>query len=134
MGVFIYDKEFAKLVNSMNPNSTSSDSLTSIYESLGTIDSTISCDRKTLEQITLNNNISAEKSTEQCLYPANNKKQDNLNYFVLTPNAIVGVQYTSDPNKENDKFLTEFEGALKTLSVKESLPINKETIQQFLSG
>jgi hypothetical protein len=28
----------------------------------------------------------------------------------------------------------EFDGALKTLSVKESLPINNETIQQFLSG
>ena len=135
MGILIYDKEFAKLINSMNPNSTTSaDSLTSIYENLAASDSTISCDRKTLEQITLNNNMTAEKSTEQCLYPANNKKQDNLNYLVLTPNAIVGIQYTSDPNKENDKFLSEFEQALKTLSIKESLPINNQTIQQFLSG
>ena len=135
MGVFIYDKELAKLINSMNPNSTrSADSLTSIYESLAASDSTISCDRITLEQITLNNNMTAEKSTEQCLYPANNKKQDNLNYFVLTPNAIVGIQYTSDPNKENGEFLPEFEQALKTLSIKESLPINNQTIQKFLSS
>jgi hypothetical protein len=73
-------------------------------------------------------------SSEQCSYTDNNKKQDNLNYFVLTPNAIIGIQYTSDPNKENAQFLTEFEEALKTLSVKETLPINNQTIQQFLSS
>jgi hypothetical protein len=52
----------------------------------------------------------------------------------LTPNAIVGIQYSSDQNKENDKFLPEFEEALKSLSVEESLPINNQTMQQFLKG
>lgn len=135
MGVFIYDKEFARLINSMDQNYTmASDSLTSLYERLVASDPNISCDRTTLDQVTLNNNISAEMSSEQCSYTDSNKKQDNLNYFVLTPNAIVGIQYTSDPNKESDQFLTEFEEALKTLSVKHTLPINNQTIQQFLNG
>jgi tetratricopeptide (TPR) repeat protein len=135
MGIFIYDKEFARLMNSLQQNSTVPvDSLTSIYEGLAASDPTISCDRTSLDQVALHNNMSAELSTEECLYNDSNKKQDNLNYFVLTPNAIVGIQYTSDPNKENDIFLSEFEQALKTLSVKESLPIDNQTIQQFLSG
>jgi hypothetical protein len=135
MGIFIYDKEFARLVNSLDQNNTTAaDSLTSIYERLVASDPNISCDRTALDQVTLNNNTSAELSTEQCSYTDSNKKQDNLNYFVLTPNAMVGIQYTSDSNKENAQFLTEFEEALKTLSVKESLPINNQTIQQFLSG
>ena len=135
MGVFIYDKEFARLMNSLDQNNTKApDSLTSVYERLVASDPTISCDRTSLDQITLNNNISAEISTEQCSYLDSNKKQGNLNYFVLTPNAIVGIQYTSDPNSENDKFLTEFDEALKTLSVQESLPIDNQTIQQFMSG
>lgn len=135
MGVFIYDKEFARLTTSLDPNNTSPvDSLTSLYERLFASDPTISCDRTTLDQITLQNNISAEMSTEQCSYTDSNKMQDNLNYFVLTPNAIVGIHYTSDPNKENDKFLSEFEESLKTLSVEETLPINNHTIQQFLNS
>jgi hypothetical protein len=52
----------------------------------------------------------------------------------LTPDAIVGIQYTSDKNNEDDRFLPEFEESLKTLSVEESLPINNQTIQQFLNG
>jgi hypothetical protein len=87
-----------------------------------------------LEYITLKNNISAERSTEQCTYTASNKNQNNLNYFVLTPNSIVHIQYASDMNKQDDKFLPEFEEALKTLSVMETIPINNETIQQFLSS
>jgi hypothetical protein len=59
---------------------------------------------------------------------------NNLNYFVLTPDAIVGIQYTSDKNNKDDKFLPEFEESLKTLLVEESLPINNQTIQQFLTG
>jgi len=135
MGVFIYDKEFARLVNSIDPNNTkSTDSLTSIYEQLAASDPATNCERETLEYVTLNNNISAEMSTEQCSYTDGNKKENNLNYFVLTPNAIVGVQYASDVDKENEKFRAEFDEALKTLSVKETLPINNQTIQQFLTG
>jgi tetratricopeptide (TPR) repeat protein len=135
MGVFIYDKEFARLVNSIDPNNTKSDdSLTSIYEQLAASDPIVKCERETLEYITLNNNISAEMSTEQCSYTDSNKKENNLNYFVLTPNAIIGVQYASDADKENEKFRAEFDEALRTLSVEESLPINNQTIQQFLSG
>lgn len=135
MGVFIYDKEFARLVNSIDPNNTKiADSLTSIYEQLAASDPAINCERETLEYITLNNNISAEMSTEQCSYTDGNKNEKNLNYFVLTPNAIVGVQYASDADKENEKFRAEFDEALKTLSVEESLPINNQTIQQFLTG
>lgn len=134
MGVFIYDKEFARLVNSIDPNNTkSSDSLTSIYEQLAASDPVVNCERESLEYITLNNNISAEMSTEQCSYTDGNKKENNLNYFVLTPNAIVGVQYASDADKENENFRAEFDEALKTLSVEETLPINNQTIQQFLS-
>lgn len=60
-----------------------SDSLTSIYERLVASDPAISCDRTTLDQVTLNDNISAEMSSEQCSYTDNNKKQDNLNYFII---------------------------------------------------
>lgn len=134
MGVFIYDKEFTRLMKSLDTNNTiPADSLTSSYELFGTSDPTISCERKTLEYITLKNNISAERSTEQCTYTASNKNQNNLNYFVLAPNAIVHIQYAYDTNKQDDKFLPEFEEALKSLSVKETLPINNQTIQQFLS-
>lgn len=135
MVLFIYDKEFVRFVSSIDPNNTkSTDSLTSIYEQLAASDPSTNCERETLEYVTLNNNISAEMSTEQCSYTDGNKKDNNLNYFVLTPNAIVGVQYASDVDKENEKFRAEFDEALKTLSVKETLPINNQTIQQFLTG
>ena len=78
--------------------------------------------------------MSAEVSSEQCSYTKSDVIDNNLNYFVLTPDAIVGIQYTSDKNKEDDKFLPEFEEALKSLSVEESLPINNQTIPQFLNG
>ncbi len=135
MGVFIYDKEFARLMNSIDPNNTKlTDSLTTVYERLvDASDPTISCARQSLNQITLINNISAEVSREQCSYTNSDAIDNNLNYFVLTPDAIVGIQYTSDKNSEDDKFLPEFEESLKTLAVKESLPINNQTIQQFLS-
>lgn len=134
MGIFIFDKEFARLMNSIDPNNTiATDSLTSIYELLGS-DPSINCKRESLNQITLSNNISAETSTEKCSYIDSGKIQYNFNYFVLTPEAIIDIQYTSDKNNENDKFLTEFEDSLKTLLVEESLPINNQTIQQFLSG
>lgn len=136
MGVFIYDKEFARLMNSVDPNNTkSTDSLTTMYERLvDASDPTISCTRQSLNQITLTNNMSAEVSSEQCSYTNSDVIDNNLNYFVLTPDAIVGIQYTSDKNKEDDKFLPEFEEALKSLSVEESLPINNQTIPQFLNG
>jgi hypothetical protein len=136
MGVFIYDKEFARLMNSVEPNNTkSTDSLTTMYERLvDASDPTISCTRQSLNQITLTNNISAEVSSEQCSYSNSDVIDNNLNYFVLTPDAIVGIQYTSDKNKEDDKFLPEFEEALKSLSVEESLSINNQTIPQFLNG
>ncbi len=135
MSVIINDKEFVQLMNSLQPNSTISlDSLTSIYERLASFDSTISCDRKTLNHVTLHNNISAEMSTEQCLFTASNQKQDGLNYLILTPNAMIGIHYLSNLNKENDRFLPEFEEALKSLVIEESLPINNQTIKQFLNG
>jgi hypothetical protein len=70
MGVFIYDKEFARLMNSVDPNNTkSTDSLTMMYERLvDASDPTISCTRQSLNPITLNNNISAEVSSEKCSY------------------------------------------------------------------
>jgi hypothetical protein len=135
MNVIVYDKKLVQLMNSLQPNSTISlDSLTSIYEHLPSSDSTISCDRKTLNHVTLHNNISAEMSTEKCLFTASNKKQDGLNYLILTPNAMIGIHYLSDLNKENDRFLPEFEEALKSLVIEESLPINNQTIKQFLNG
>lgn len=135
MSVIVYDKKFVQLMNSLQPNSTISlDSLTSIYEHFTSFGSTSSCDRKSLNHITLHNNISAEMSTEQCLFTASNKKQDGLNYFILTPNAMIGIHYLSDLNKENDRFLPEFEKALKSLAIEESLPINNQTIKQFLNG
>ena len=135
MSVIVYDKEFVQLMNSLQPNITISlDSLTSIYERLASFDSTISCDRKTLNHVTLHNNISAEMSTEQCLFTASNQKQDGLNYLILTPNAMIGIHYLSDLNKENDRFLPEFEEALKSLAIEKSLPINNQTIKQFLNG
>lgn len=76
--------------------------------------------------------MSAEVSTEECLLAPSNKYTKNLNYFVLTPNAIVGIHYSSDPNIENDKFLSKFEESLGSLSVEESLPISNQTLQQFL--
>ena len=52
MEIAIYDKEFVQLMNSLQPNITISlDSLTSIYERLASFDSTISCDRKTLNHL-----------------------------------------------------------------------------------
>jgi hypothetical protein len=138
MNVIVYDKKLVQLMNSLQPNSTISldslDSLTSIYEHLASSDSTISCDRKTLNHVTLHNNISAEMSTEECLFTASNKKQDGLNYLILTPNAMIGIHYLSDLNKENDRFLPEFEESLNSLVIEESLPINNQTIKQFLNG
>ena len=137
MAVYIYDKQFAKLTNSFNPNGTIPiDSQTSLYERHIFSEPTNSnCFRKSLDQITLHNNIPAERATDQCFLGLDgNKKQDNIHYFVLTPNAVVYIRYTYDPDKGNDKFLQEFEEALKTLSIKETLPINNQTIQQFLRG
>src|SRR6185436_11462570 len=56
-----------------------------------------------------------------------------LNYLVLTPNAIIGMHYSSDSNIENDKFVSQFEESVKSLSIEESLPINNQTIQKFVS-
>ncbi|HEY9492240.1 MAG TPA: tetratricopeptide repeat protein, partial [Nitrososphaeraceae archaeon] len=135
MGILIHDKEFARFVNSFNPNSTiPEDSLTSIFERLMLAsDPTTVCDRKTLERITINDNISAEKSTQQCLLTDSNLKRDNLNYFILTPNAIVGIIFSSDSNNQNEKYLREFEESLKSLSINESLPINNQSIHHFLN-
>ena len=133
MEIAIYDKELMQLITSLNPNITMSvDSLTSLYEQLVASDPTFSCDRKTLNQTVLNNNISAEVSTEECLLAPSNKYIKNLNYLVLTPNAIVGIHYSTDSNIENDKYLSKFEESLKSLSVEGSLPINNQNIQQFL--
>ena len=135
MSIFIYDKELVGFMNSVNPDSTESvDSLTSLYERLvEASNSTITCDRINSNQTILNNNISAEILTEKCLFTDRNKYQDNLNYFILTPRALVGIQYSFDSNNENDRYRVEFEESLKTLSVKESLPINNQTIEQFVS-
>jgi len=135
MGILIHDKEFARLVNSFNPNSTiPEDSLTSIFERLMLAsDPTTVCDRKTLERITINDNISAEKSTQQCLLTDSDLKRDNLNYFILTPNAVVGIIFSSDPNNQNEKHLQEFEESLKTFTIRKPLPINNQTIEQFLN-
>ena len=43
------------------------------------------------------------------------------------------MHYSSDSNIENDKFLSKFEESVRSLSVEESLPINNQTIQKFLS-
>ena len=137
MAIYIYDKQFARHANSFSPNSTIPiDSQTSLYERRSFSESTNSgCFRKSLDQITLHNNILAEKATDQCFLGLDgNKKQDNIHYFVLTPNAVVYIRYTYDPDKVNDISLQEFEESLKTLSVEESLPINNQTIQQFLSS
>lgn len=137
MAIHIYDKQFASHMNSFNSNSTIPiDSQTSLYERHFFSEPTsISCFRKTLDQITLNNNISAEKASDECFLGLDgNKKQENIHYFVLTPNAVVYIRYTYDPEKENDKFLREFEESLKSLSIKNSLPINNQTIQQFMTG
>jgi tetratricopeptide (TPR) repeat protein len=134
MGILIHDKEVARLVTIFNPNSTIPvDSLTSIFERLMLAsDSSTICERKTLEIITINNNINAEKSTQECSLTDSDVKHNNLNYFVLTPESIVGIIFSSDSSNLDKKDLRDFEDAVKTLSVKESLPINNETIQQFL--
>ena len=74
MEIAIYDKDLMRLVTSVNPNQTVSvDPLTSIYEQVVASDPTLRCERKTLNQTVLNNNISAEVSTEECLLvPATN--------------------------------------------------------------
>jgi tetratricopeptide (TPR) repeat protein len=134
MEIAIYDKDLMRLVTSVNPNITMSvDSLTSLYEQLVASDPTLSCDRKTLNQTVLNNNISAEVSTDECLLVPSNKHTKGLNYLVLTPNAIIGMHYSSDSNIENDKFVSQFEESVKSLSIEESLPINNQTIQKFVS-
>ena len=134
MGVFIHDKEVARLANTLSPDSKiSEDSLTSIFERLMlTSDSTTVCERKTLDIITINNNINAEKSTQECLLTDSNSKRNNLNYFILTPDAIVGIIFSSESANHDEKHLRDFEESLKTLSVKEWLPINNQTIHQFL--
>jgi hypothetical protein len=137
MAIYIYDKQFAKHTDSFSSNNTIPiNSQTSLYELHSFSGSTNSgCFRKSLEQITLHNNIPAEKATDQCFLGLDgNKKQDNIHYFVLTPNAIVYIRYTYDPDKVNDMSLPEFEESLKSLSIEESLPINNQTIHQFLSG
>jgi tetratricopeptide (TPR) repeat protein len=134
MEIAIYDKDLMRLVTSVNPNQTAFvDSLTSLYEQLVASDPTLSCDRKTLNQTVLNNNISAEVSTEECLLVPSNKHTKGLNYLVLTPNAIIGMHYSSDSNIDNDKFVSQFEESVKSLSIEESLPINNQTIQKFVS-
>ena len=137
MAIYIYGKQFAREANSFSSNSTMPiNSQTSLYERHTFSESANSgCFRKSLDQITLKSNISAEKVTDQCFLGLDgNRKQDNIHYFVLTPSAVVYIRYTYDPDKENDKSLQEFEESLKSLSVEESLPINNQTIQQFLNG
>ena len=112
MAIYIYDKQFARHANSFSPNSTIPiDSQASLYERHTFSESTNSgCFRKSLDQITLNNNISAEKATDQCFLGLDgNRKQDNIHYFILTPNAVVQIRYTYDPDKVNDISLQEFE-------------------------
>ena len=135
MGILIYDKEFVRLADLFNPNSTMpEDSLTSIFENLTLAsDPTTVCERNALERITINDNINAEKSTQQCLFTNSELKRDNLNYFILTPNAIVGIIFSSDSNNQNEKYLREFEESLKSLSINESLPINNQSIHHFLN-
>jgi hypothetical protein len=58
---------------------------------------------------------------------------NNLNYFVLTQKAIVGIQYSSDSENINDKYIQEFIESLKSLSINESLPINNQSIDHFLN-
>lgn len=136
MAIYIYDKEFARDMNSFSSNDTMPiNSQASLYERHFYESTNSGCFRKSLELITLNNNIPAEKATQQCYLGLDgNRKQDNIHYFVLTPNAVVQIRYTYDPDKVNNMSLKEFEEALKTLSVKETLPINNQTIQQFLNG
>lgn len=137
MAIYIYDKQFARHANSFSANSKLPiDSQTSLYERHSFSESANSgCFRKSLDQISLHNNILAEKATDQCFLGLDgNKKQDNIHYFVLTPNAVVYIRFTYDPDKENDISFQEFEESLKSLSVEKSLPINNQTIQQFLSG
>jgi len=135
MGILIYDKEFVRLADLFNPNSTMpEDSLTSIFENLTLAsDPTTVCERNALERITINDNINAEKSTQQCLFTNSELKRDNLNYFILTPNAIVGIIFSSDSNNQNEKYLREFEESLTSLSINESLPINNQSIHHFLN-
>ena len=52
---------------------------------------------------------------------------------VLISSAL-GIQYSSDPNKDNVKFLPEFEVSVKITWIEESLPIIKQTRQLFLNG
>jgi hypothetical protein len=61
-----------------------------------------------------------------------NSYANNLNYFILTPKAIVGIQYSSDSEK-NDRYIQEFIESLKSLSINESLPINDQSIDYFLN-
>ena len=136
MAIYIYDKEFAREMNSFSSNDTLPiNSQASLYERHFYESTNTGCFRKSLELITLSNNIPAEKATQQCYLGLDgNRKQDNIHYFVLTPNAVVHIRYTYDPDKVGDMSLQAFEEALETLSVQESLPINNQTIQQFLSG
>jgi tetratricopeptide (TPR) repeat protein len=136
MAIYIYDKQFARNENSFNQNGTIPiDSQGSLYERHESESMNSGCFRKSLDQISLHDNILAEKATDQCFLGLDgNKKQNNIHYFILTPNAVVYIRYTYDPDKENEKSLQEFEEALKSLSIKGSLPINNQTIQQFLNG
>lgn len=135
MGIFVYDKQFVRLADLFNPNSTiPEDSLTSIFENLALAsDPNTVCKRNTLESITINDNINAEKSSQQCLFLDSELKRDNLNYFILTPNAIVGIIFSSDSNNQNENNLREFEESLKSLSINESLPISNQSIHHFLN-
>jgi tetratricopeptide (TPR) repeat protein len=133
MSITIYDKELMRLTTSTDPNFTTSiDSLTSLYEHFVASDPTFSCDRRTLNQTVLNN-MPVEFSTEACMNTTSNIYANNLNYFVLTQKAIVGIQYSSDSENINDKYIQEFIESLKSLSINESLPINNQSIDHFLN-
>ncbi|HJS64065.1 MAG TPA: hypothetical protein VJ767_04300 [Nitrososphaeraceae archaeon] len=134
MSIGIYNKEFIQLINSMPQNTVMpTDSLTSIYEYLYPQDSPIlNCNRTTLDHVTLNSNLQAEVSTGICSYHQYSDIHSKYsNYLMLSPNAIISIQYSSNLNEKNN-FLSQFENAMKSLSVKNALPINEQTLQQFL--
>jgi hypothetical protein len=137
MSIVIYSKEFIQLINSIPQNTIMpTDSLTSIYEYLNYPENSplLNCNRMTLDYVTLNANIPAEVSIENCSYiQYSNKQTKDLNYLILTPNAIVSIQYSSNLNEQNN-YLSQFETAMKSLSVKNAIPINEQTLQQFITN
>lgn len=138
MSIIIYNKEFLQMINSLPQNTTMpTDSLTSIYDYLNNqanANSYVNCSRTSLDRITIKDNIPAEVSTEMCSYSLyKNTETNSKNYLILTSTALISISYESNLPEEND-FLSQFENAVKTISVKNSLPINEQDITQFLKN